>query len=115
MLRFQPASQGRDAGRALHLVSISERYRELWAGCAGRPVGGAAVRASPPAALPAALAGRRGALYGAGGCQHGAPEGGRSGARACLGPTGRRRETRPWGSPSSTGGSRSGTPASARC
>lgn len=115
VLRFQPASQGRDVGRPLHLVSISERYRELWAGCAGRPVGGAAVRASPPAALPAALAGRRGALYGAGGCQHGAPEGGRSGARACLGPTGRRRETRPWGSPSSTGGSRSGTPASARC
>lgn len=40
MLRFQPASQGRDVGRPLHLVSISERYRELWAGCAGRPVGG---------------------------------------------------------------------------
>lgn len=50
-------------------------------------------------------------------CQRGAPEGGRSAARGvwfrrgCEGGG----QLWPWGSLSSTGGSRSGTPASARC
>lgn len=66
---------------------------------------------------PAPLRARSLSVRALGRCQRGAPEGGRSAARrvwfrrGCEGGG----ELWPWGFPSSTGGSRSGTPASARC
>lgn len=116
------AGQGPGAGqrRGREASRCSLRSQALHAG--GGP--GAGASPSPPRARPAGPAPLRrrcarslSVLRALGRCQRGAPEGGRSAARAVWFRRGSEGggELWPWGSPSSTGGSRSGTPASARC
>lgn len=111
------AAEGREAARARPAPPRPGRARpapprlRLQPRPSPCPPRSAPPRPAPPRArcLPAGRA--------LGRCQRGAPEGGRSAARRVWFRRGSEGggQLWPWGSPSSTAGSRSGTPASARC
>lgn len=112
--------QGRGTGVPRARRAPGPAYRERRWGGRGVGAGPGPPRSRPGRARPAPAPLRARSLpvvRALGRCQRGAPEEGRSAARGvwfrrgCEGGG----ELWPWGSPSSTGGSRSGIPASARC